>query len=153
MSAPDPFLARWERLEAAYLDHIAAFVAPHPSWREKFRAGAAETFRLVERHPRDAHFLAVDSLSAGAAGRRCRQRFAARLVELLDSVRAELPEPELVPPATSSWIVAMFFDRIYRRCTQPEGPDLYSQLPELMFLATSAYFGTEAGLRELITEP
>jgi len=152
MSAPDLFLERWERLEIAYLDRIAAVVAPQPSWREKLRAGATETFRLVERHQQDAHFLAVDSLAAGAAGRSCRQRLAANLIQQLDSVRAELAEPELVPPATSSWIVAMFFDRIYRRCIQPDGPDLPSQLPELMFLATSAYFGTEAGLRELITE-
>lgn len=151
MSAPDPFLSRWERLEIAYLERIADVVAPHTSWREKFRAGVVETARLVERYPQDARFLAVDALAAGEIGRRCQQRFAARLVELMETARNELPEPELIPQATSSWIVAMFFDRIYRRCTQPEGPDLPSQLPELMFLATSAYFGTAAGLEELIS--
>jgi hypothetical protein len=150
MSGADSFIARWERLEAAYLERIAAAVAPHPTWRERFRAGAALTVELVERYPQDACFLAVDSLSAGVTGRRCRRHLATHLAALLDSVRTELPEPDLVPAATSSWIVAIFFARVYRRCTSPEGPDLPSQLPELMFLAISAYFGTEAGLQELL---
>jgi hypothetical protein len=45
------------------------------------------------------------------------------------------------------------FDRIYRRFVTDPGPDLGSQLPELMFLAVSSYFGTEAGMEELATPP
>jgi hypothetical protein len=167
VSGPDPYLrelaehgfreadaarfgAVWERLETSYFERIGAVVGPLSGWRDRFRAGATETVHLVEANPAEARFLAVDALAAGKLGRERQSAFAARLAALLDTAREELPDPDSVPRVTSAWIVAMFFDRVYRRCTMPDGPDLPSQLPELMFLAVSAYFGTEAGLQELI---
>lgn len=170
MSGPDPYLreiaergfseadagrfvAAWERLETTYFERIVAIVDPLPGWRERFRAAASETARLVEARPAEARFLAVDALAAGELGRERQGAFASRIAALLDTAREELPDPDGVPKITSAWIAAMFFDRVYRRCTAPDGPDLPSQLPELMFLAVSAYFGTEAGLQELIPAP
>jgi len=170
MSGPDPYLrelaergfsdadaarfgAAWERLETSYFERVAAIADPLGGWRDRFRAAATETARLVEAHPVEARFLAVDALAAGELGRERQHAFASRLAALLDSAREELPDPDAVPAATSAWIAAMFFDRVYRRCATPDGPDLPSQLPELMFLAVSAYFGTEAGLQELIPSP
>ncbi len=167
MGAPDPylgvlaehgfrsddaqlFLASWERLESAYFERLAVVTAPLGSWRERFRAAATETAALVESHQAQARFLAVDALAAGELGRERQRAFGARLAGLVDSARDELAEPELVPESTAPWIVAMFFNRVYRRCARAGGPDLPSQLPELMFLAISAYFGTEAGLEELL---
>jgi AcrR family transcriptional regulator len=149
----DEFLARWDRLEAAYLGRMEAVTAPCEEWRERFRAAAKETARLVEEHPAEARFLAVDTLAAGELGRRRQGVLAARLAEMLDSARDELPDPDRIPEATAGWIVAIFFDRVYRRCAGFGIPDLPSQLPELMFLAISAYFGTEAGLEELVQPP
>jgi hypothetical protein len=149
----DRFAAAWKRLESAYFDRIAAVAAPYAGWRDRFRAGATETARLVEAHPAEARFLAVDALAAGELSRECRRAFAVRVVALLDSARQELAEPDSVPAATGSWIAAAFFNRVYQRCVKPDGPDLPSQLPELMFLAISAYFGIEAGLEELIPLP
>lgn len=151
MSVPAPhFLARWERFEAAYFERMFAVTEPFGEWRDRFRAAATETARLVEAHPAEARFLVVDALAAGEPGRERQRSFAYRIAEQLDTAREELSDPESVPEATSSWIVAIFFDRVYRRCAVPEGPDLPSQLPELLFLAISAYFGTGAGLEELI---
>jgi hypothetical protein len=147
------FAAAWKRLESGYFDRLAAVTAPYAEWRDRFRAGASETARIVESHPAEARFLAVDALAAGELGRECQRSFAARLEALLDSARLELAEPGSVPEATGSWIAAIFFNRVYQRCVNPEGPDLPSQLPELMFLAVSSYFGIEAGLEELIPPP
>ena len=167
MGAPDPylgilaehgfrsgdaprFLASWEQLEALYLERLTVVTAPLGSWRERFRAAATETGALVESHPAQARFLAVDALAAGGLGRERQRALGARLAQLVDLARNELEEPDLVPESTAPWIVAMFFNRVYRRCTRAGGPDLPSQLPELLFLAISAYFGTRAGLEELI---
>jgi hypothetical protein len=144
------FAALWERLEAEYFAHMEAIVEPFSEWRDRFRAAATETARLVEAHPAEARFFVVDALAAGELGRERQSRLAARLAEQLDSAREELEAPGSVPEVTGGWIVAIFFDRVYRRCTGGDGPDLPSQLPELMFLAISAYFGTEAGLEELL---
>jgi hypothetical protein len=147
------FIATWDRLEAVYFQRLQEVTAPFDEWRDRLRAGAGETARLVEAHPAEARFLAVDALAAGDLGRERQRGFADRLAALLDSARSELEDPDSVPAATSSWIAAMFFDRVYRRCTAPEGPDLPSQLPELLFLAISAYFGTATGLEELLPSP
>lgn len=149
----DRFDASWDRLESAYLERMAAALAPFTAWRDRLHAGATETARWVEAHPAEARFLTVDSLAAGEAGRRRQAALATRLAIALDSAREELADPDSVPEGTSSWIVALFFNRIYRRCVAPAGPDLPSQLPELLFLAISAYFGTEAGLEELMPPP
>jgi hypothetical protein len=142
------FIAAWECLEKAYLVRIEAAAAPFEGWRDRFRAVATETARLVESHIEEARFLVVDAFRAGEIGSERQRRFGARLAAFVDSAREELPEPDLVPSITAHWIVAMFFDRIYRRCSGT-GRDLPSQLPELLFLAIGAYYGTDAGLREL----
>jgi hypothetical protein len=147
------FREAWGRLESAYFERMDAVAEPLTGWRDQFRAAATETARLAEAHPAEARFLAVDALAAGDLGRELQRAFASRIAALLDSAREELPDPDAVPAITGAWIAAMFFDRVYRRCATPDGPDLPSQLPELMFLAVSAYFGTEAGLEELISPP
>jgi hypothetical protein len=148
----DRFPELWDRIEEAYLERLLAAISPHETWRDRLRAGAAETARLAEEHPAVTRFLAVDALAVGDPGHERQRRLADRLAALLDSARMEVPDPDRVPELTGSWVVAMFFDTVYRRCTVPGSPSLPSQLPELMFLATSAYFGTEAGLEELIRE-
>lgn len=148
------FLWVWEHLEAAYFAQIAAAVDGHQDWRERFRAAATETARLVEEHRAEARFVIVDALCAGDLGRERQRDLGARIAELIDSARAELVEPDAIPASTAQWIVGIFFDRVYRRCAgDGSGADLISQLPELMFLAISAYFGTEAGLEELVSPP
>lgn len=144
------FLAVWERLEAAYFGRMYEVAAPFEEWRDRFRAAATETASLVEACPAEARFMIVDALFAGEVGRECQRTFSARIVGLIDSARAELENPGSVSETTASWIAGVFFDRIYRRCNSDREPDLPSQLPELLFLTVSAYFGTEVGLRELV---
>jgi len=146
------FRETWEFLERAYFARLALATESMGGWRDRFHAAAQETARLVEAFPRAARFLIVDAIAAGQVGSECRGLLVSRLVASIDTARRELAEPDAVPEVTAGWIVAIFFDRIYRRLTSDSGPDLPSQLPELMFLAISAYFGTEAGLEELIRE-
>lgn len=144
------FAAAWDSLESAYFHRLSQVCAPASDWRECFRAGAEETARLVEAHKAETRFLIVDAMRAGELGRERQRSFSRRLAEKLDYARTELLHPEEVPSATAPWVIALFFDRIYRRCTSPEGPDLPAQLPELLFLGISSYFGADAGLRELL---
>jgi hypothetical protein len=143
------FEAAWDELEAAYLDRLRESCPADATWRERLSAAATTTIELVEAHPSFARFLVVDSLGLCELGRQRSRLFGERLAALVDTARADLDEPERPPPATAVWIVAIFFDRIYRRFTGDADPSLDAQLPELMFLAVSAYFGTAAGLEEL----
>ncbi|HSS33355.1 MAG TPA: hypothetical protein VLL27_08770 [Solirubrobacterales bacterium] len=145
------FVATWERLETTLLERLARATGSADEWRDGFRAGATEVVDLVEANPREAYFLVVGALTAGELGRQRQRALGAKLATMLDAVRADLDDPEVVPPATARWIVGIFFDRIYRYCaTGAASGELRSQLPELRFLAISAYLGTEAGLLELL---
>jgi hypothetical protein len=146
------FAAAWDKLEAILLRQLEAAYSPYEGWRDGFRAATAEAARLVDEYPREARFMTVDSLESGDQGRRRQRALSLRLIDLVDRARAELEEPERVPPATAPWVVAIFFDRIYRHLTNESGDRLAIQLPELRFLAVSAFFGTEAGLIELSSE-
>lgn len=147
--ADPPFVSAWERLEDAYFERLAMATRDAEGWRDRFRAGATMTVELVEQHRREAAFLIVDALGAGSVGRDQQRRFGTRLADLIDTAREELDDPDSVPPVTAAWIVGVFFDQIYRRCSGRSGTDLRTQLPELLFLGVSAYFGTEAGMAEL----
>lgn len=147
------FFAEWDRLEAEYLDRLGRACDGLADWRDRLRAAATTTVRLAEENPSQARFLTVEALARGEQGRRRQQALGARLAVCVDAAREQLPDPHSVPPATASWVVGVFFDRIYRRSAADAGPDLESQLPELMFIAVSSYFGTEAGLAELSAPP
>lgn len=146
------FIAAWDRLEGEYMRRLSAACGDLGGWRDRFRVAAAETVRLVEAYPRQARFMTVEALSVERASTR-QQALASRLGALVDTAREEVENPTAVPNATAGWIVAIFFDRIYRRFTTDQEPDLAAQLPELMFLAVSSYFGTAEGLAELDIVP
>jgi hypothetical protein len=147
------FAAEWDRLEADYLGRLAQACEGLSGWRERFRAAARMTVQLVEENPQQARFMTVEALTMGEPGRRRQQALGARLAACVVGAREQLENPAGVPPATAPWVVGVFFDRIYRRFVSDPGPDLASQLPELMFIAVSCYFGTEAGLEELTISP
>ena len=148
------FEAAWDWLEKVYLDRIAAAYAEVPEWRGRLRAAAVETAALVEAWPNQARFLVVETLAVGEPGRRRQQALGARISELLDGAYSQLDDPTSIPPATSAWVTGMFFDRVYRCLSTERGADLAAQIPQLMFLAVSSYFGPEEGLAELrVSEP
>lgn len=147
------FGAAWDGLAGAYLERLESAYRDESEWRDKFRAAAWETARLAEAHPRAARFLAVAALSAGALGQARQRRLGRHLVALIDTAREQVEDPDAVPAITARWIALLFFDRIYRRFTSPGGPDLVSQVPELMFLAVTPFFGVRAGLAELDRRP
>ena len=149
---PAEFLAAWEQAEARYLAWLESLCARPGSWRERFRAAAADTMRLVEERPEAARVLVVEPIAFGELGHRQQRQLANRLAKLLDTAREELGESDAVPAATAHWILGIFYFRIHRRLSG-YGPDLPSQLPELTFLAISCYFGVDAGLAELDALP
>lgn len=148
----DCFLAAWDELEREYSRRLSAAWEGLGGWRDRFRIAVTETVRLIEAYPRQAKFMTVEALGVEAASER-RQALVSRLTAFVDTAREELDEPSAVPQITAGWVVAIFFDRVYRSLLGAAGSDLAAELPELMYLAISSYFGTEAGLAELESLP
>jgi AcrR family transcriptional regulator len=147
------FLAARDWLEEAYLRRIAVASVGLEDWRQQLRAAAAETMRLVAEHPRQARFLTIETLRIGPNGGERHQVLAVRLAELLDRVRDELENPDAIPAATAGWVIGIFYDRVYQYLSSGKEAELLGQVPQLMFLAVSPYYGTDAGLAELRTPP
>jgi AcrR family transcriptional regulator len=143
------FNAGWDLLERLYVERVVSAYQPFDGWRNRLRAAARETSRLMQEFPKQAHFMVVDALSVGRAGRDRQQDAAARLAALLDEARKDLDDPGSAPATTSGWVVGLFFDRMYRYVSTGREELFASDLPELMFLAVSSYFGPEEGLAEL----
>jgi AcrR family transcriptional regulator len=143
------FKAGWDLLENLYVERVVAAYRPYENWRDRLRAAARETARLLEAYPKHAHYMAVDALSVGKPGRDCQQDLAARLATFLNEARRDLEDPGSAPPTTSSWVVGLFFDRAYRYLSTGREKLFVDDLPELMFLAVSSYFGPDEGLAEL----
>ena len=147
------FALAWDGLEGAFLERLESCRRGNDRWSDQLRACLAETARLVEAHPVPARFLSISALDAPEPVRAKAAALARRLRELLDTALGQGEDPTVVPEATSRWLLAVFFDRIYRHLSGTDRGDLTAQLPQLMFLAVSAYFGREAGLEELRAQP
>lgn len=143
------FVAAWSELEEGYMGRVLAAYERPRDWRDQLYAAAAETVQLVQAHPVQARFLVVEALSLGEPGRERQRLLMARLERLLDRVREQLDDPAAPPPATASWVLGVFFDRVFRGLSNGAGAGLPAQLPQLMFVAVSAFGGTAAGLAEL----
>jgi AcrR family transcriptional regulator len=143
------FNAGWDLLEDLYVARVRAAYEPYADWRDRLRAAARETAVLLQAFPREAHFMAVDALSVGKEGRQRQQDLAARLAAFLDEARKDLDDPGSAPDSTSDWVVGLFYDRAYRYLSSGREELFLDDLPELMFLAVSSYFGPEEGLAEL----
>jgi hypothetical protein len=143
------FEAGWEVLEAEFVRRIREAYEPVLGWANQLRAALRETAHLLERYPAYSHFLAVDALAVGEPGRERQQALAARFAIFLDEARAESEQSGEAPAATSGWVMGILFDRIYRYSASGREAQLAADIPELMFLAVSAYFGPEAGLAQL----
>jgi len=143
------FEAGWELLEAEFVRQVRIAYRPQAGWANQLRAALREAAGLLARFPAYGHFMAVDALAIGEPGRARQQALAARLAVFLDEARAESDQPGEAPAATSGWVIGILFDRIYRYSASGREDQLAADVPELMFLAVSAYFGPEAGLAEL----
>jgi hypothetical protein len=149
----ESFLLTWDRLEAGFLSRIRGAYAGSGDWRDRLRAAATETVRLVEAHPEQARFMVIETLAADEAGPLRQQAFLSRVGALLNDIPAQLEDPDAVAPLTSDWVVRIFFDRVYRSLSTGNPADLRPHLPQMMFLAVSAYLGTDLGRAELRIPP
>jgi AcrR family transcriptional regulator len=143
------FDAGWDLLEDIYVARVVAAYRPYADWRDRLRVAARETAILLREYPKQAHYMAVDALSVGRKGRERQQDLATRLATFLDEARKELDDPGSAPATTSDWVVGIFYDRVYRYISSGREELFLRDLPELMFLAVSSYFGPEEGLAEL----
>jgi AcrR family transcriptional regulator len=146
---------------AVYLANIAEFdrvlsaaVDPRDDWRTRLRATVYAAARYIRDRPLSTRFDVVAMLAAGEPAQAHRDRYAGRLIGLIDEGRQEMADPGALSRATAEGIFGSIY-RFLARELQGEGRVAHAEriVPQLMAAAVRPYLGTAAAEEELAIPP
>jgi AcrR family transcriptional regulator/DNA-binding MarR family transcriptional regulator len=119
------------------------------NWRWRIRSSLADVLRFLDDEPYLARLLLVEALGAGPRVLARRQQAMARLVAIVDGVRAESEAARRAPPVTAEAVVggvaSVLYTRLLEGCQEP----LEDLLNPLMSMVVMPYLGAAAARREL----
>lgn len=118
-------------------------------WPGSLRAAAYAHVRWVLDNPKKMHFGLLEVLWAGELTSALRDDLFRSYIEMIDAGREVAADPEAVPPYTAESVVGSITQVVVRNMGKPDGGDLLSLVPEMMYLAVRPYLGEEAARREL----
>jgi AcrR family transcriptional regulator len=107
------------------------------SWVEAIRDALAVLLELLERKPRMARLLIVDSLAGDAAVRACRDRLLAGLARALEAERPAATAGSLPAPSSAEAVVGAVTSILHGRLQAKPAPplsDLHGPLMSLIAL-------------------
>jgi AcrR family transcriptional regulator len=124
------------------------------NWRDQLRAAAYAAARHVRDRPLETRFDMIAMLQAGDLTQAYRDRYVARIVDLIDQGRYETGDPASVPRETAIAVFGAIYEFLQRSLQR--GRSLGSAVdlvPELMYIAVRAYLGQDAAAEELTVPP
>jgi len=122
-------------------------------WRDGLRSGAYEAARFIRDNPREAHFGTVVLFEAGDLAQAHRDALLQQHVELIDSGRQELDDPDSVTRATAEWVIGSVYGLLAKEFVAGDPKDPLAMVPQLMYMAVRPYLGHEAAREELNIPP
>jgi AcrR family transcriptional regulator len=142
-SLEDCLLAAWDRLAGECVNRFRRAAEGPGPWSDRLRQALSESLRWVDAHPGEARFLLADPLAVGGPLDRRRAAMVSELAGLLDSGRAEMEDPDLLPASIAEWTVGGLYDLVYRRVALREDGRLIDLLPDLLYFAAVPYLGPQ----------
>ncbi len=133
------------RLEALVL----AAAAPETTWQGKLRAGLGALLEALDSEPDVGRALVVEVHAAGPKALERRSDAMKRIVDFIDSARAESAGAESPPPIAAEGIVAGIHAVVHARLATGVGDGFRELLPEFMYFAVLPYFGAELASAEM----
>jgi AcrR family transcriptional regulator len=122
-------------------------------WPDSLRAAAYAHVRWILDNPKKMHFGLLETLWAGEMTSALRDNLFRAYIEMIDAGREVAPDPDAIPAHTAEGVVGSITQVVLRNMSRPGGGDLFSQVPEMMYLAVRHYLGEEAARRELTMPP
>lgn len=122
-------------------------------WPDSLRAAAYAHVRWILDNPKKMHFGLLETLWAGEMTSALRDSLFRAYIEMVDAGREVARDPEAVPAYTAEGVVGSITQVVVRNMGKPGGADLFSQVPELMYLAVLPYLGEEVARKELKLPP
>ena len=134
---------------AGLLAFVGGAFLEFESWRERFRACAWALLDYLRADPEWARLMVTETPEAPPRARAAREGGMEALATLLDLARGETEDPGSIPPDTASHLAGAIYSRV-QLAVEADGLAHGEELvPELLYVAVSAYFGPEAALEEL----
>lgn len=122
-------------------------------WPDSLRAAAYAHVRWILDNPKKMRFGLLETLWAGEMTSALRDSLFRAYIEMVDAGREVAPDPDAIPAFTAESAVGAITQVVVRNMGAPGGSDLYSQVPEMMYLAVRPYLGEEEARKELTIPP
>lgn len=152
-SKRDCFLRVYEEMSERFGRCVFDAFESEEDWRDGLRAAAYAAARWIGDHPREARYGALGMVAAGEFAQARRDETLRVFVDLIDSGREQLDEPDSVSRSMAEGVIGGIVGMLtknLRRGISVRGEDL---VPDLMFLAVRPYLGHEAAREELSIPP
>lgn len=143
----------WGRMTEEHIALVESTAAAQTSWRDGLRAAAYAALRFHQEDPVRARFFLIEVLAAGEFAQRRREAMMSAFIDLIDSARGELTDPESVPRTEAEAIVGAIYGAAVAGMQEGGIEKLPALVPQLLYLAVLPYFGAEAAEEELRRGP
>jgi len=121
---------------------------------ERLRAAAYASARFFRENPRKVRFSVTGIILAGEKVQILREQHLKLMVDMIDSARAELLDPDSVSRAVAESIVGSIFGVLLKSVNeQGDARSAESFVSDLMYIAVRPYFGHAEALKELSVPP
>lgn len=147
-SKQDCAVAALEEIAESNVRVVRCAFDGEPTWPDSLRAAAYAHARWITNHPKEFRFGLLEALWVGELTGAMRDNLFKEFIAMVDAGRGVAEDPDSIPAFTAEGVVGSITQTIARSLGKPER-DLFSLVPEMMFLAVRPYLGEEAARKEL----
>lgn len=124
------------------------------SWRDGLRAAAYAAAGYLREHPREVVFGEMQMRAGGEMAQALRDVYLQRIVDLIDTGRLELDDPERLSRGVAEAVCGAVYEYLLRELQSGAGTRSAEDLvPQLMYIALRPYLGHEVAREELERTP
>ncbi|HEX6781619.1 MAG TPA: hypothetical protein VF125_06260 [Solirubrobacterales bacterium] len=145
-----------DRIEAGTAELMARAArayAAEDAWCDGIRAVAYELRRFLLEDCVRAREMVLDAPFADARARAVREQGIAGLSALIDLGRAELSDPDSLPPVVAEITAGSVYNRMHEAVLAGPAALNVEMVRELMYAVVLPYRGLEAAMQELLIAP
>jgi len=144
-----------------YEEHLGRFVAlviaaadREATWRDSMRAAGYAAARFLRDNSRLAKVGVLQMLTAGLMAEARRAEILDPIVDLIDSGRQELADPDSVGRGVAEGVLGSIYELVIRDLASGLGTGSAEKVvPQLMYVAVRPYVGHELAREELAMQP
>lgn len=150
-SKEDCILQLYEEYLGSFVSLVIAAAKRERAWRDSMRAAGYAAARFLRDNPRLAQVAVVQMLAAGSMAEARRAGMMDPIVDLIDSGRQELADPDSVGRGVAEGVLGSIYELVFRDLVSGLGTGSAEKIvPQLMYVAVRPYVGHEVAREELV---